>query len=55
MNVWAQVKVIGKDHPREGQAGTVFAVNPGLPGEVVVRFDLDDTRESVAVADLVAL
>ena len=44
------------DHPRAGQAGTVFAVNQTThPDAVVVIFDTDSTEESVKVADLAAL
>ncbi len=54
--VWKAVQVKNPDHPRAGQAGTVFAVNQTThPDAVVVIFDTDSTEESVKVADLAAL
>ena len=55
MYVWQSVKVKTADHPREGQAGIVFSINPEDPDQVGVRFDADRIVELVAVADLVAL
>lgn len=54
-NIWQSVKVNAAGHPREGQAGTVQAINPKNPDVVGVRFDSDGVTESVAVADLLAL
>ncbi len=51
-DVWALVKVKKEEHPRAGQAGTVYAVSPKHPDEVAVRFDADETVVLVAVADL---
>lgn len=53
-SVWTSVQVKNPDHPRAGQAGTVYAL-PEDAGQVVVRFDADLALEAVAVADLVAL
>lgn len=53
--VWTSVKVINEQHARFGAAGAVFATNPDHPDEVTVKFDLDEQREAVAVADLKAL
>ena len=53
-SVWTSVQVKNPDHPRAGQAGTVFAI-PADPDQVVVRFDPDMALEAVALADLVAL
>lgn len=53
--VWDAVMVSNNKHPRKGQAGTVFAVNPAAPDEVAVRFDSDSTVVIVPVADLRAL
>lgn len=53
--VWQAVKVKTETHPRFGAAGTVFAVNEDKPDEVVVRFDLDNQKEAVAVIDLQVL
>lgn len=54
MNVWQSVQVKKPDHPRAGEAGTVFAI-PADPLQVVVRFDVDLSLEAVDLADLVAL
>lgn len=55
-NVWTSVQVSNADHPRTKQAGTVHATNSEThPAEVVVKFDMDGTLESVQLADLVAL
>lgn len=54
--VWTPVTVVTPDHPRAGTAGTVQQVNRAKhPAEVVVKFDLDGTEESVLCADLKAL
>lgn len=53
--VWQSVQVINENHPRKGQAGTVFAVNKDKPDEVVVKFDLDGEQQAVQVADLKGL
>lgn len=62
MNIWQSVQVKAQksngsdsDHPRAGQAGVVFAINPEKPDEVGVRFDIDSVVELVQVADLVRL
>lgn len=54
-SIWQSVKVTNDQHPRVGQAGTVHATNPHHPDEVVVKFDVDEQQEAVAVADLVGL
>ncbi len=55
-DVWKAVQVVNTDHPRTGEAGTVFATNRVThPDDVVVKFDIDGTTESVAVVDLKAL
>lgn len=54
-SVWQSVQVIKEEHPRKGQAGTVFATSPEHPSEVVVQFDTDGQRESVPVADIKGL
>lgn len=53
--VWQSVKVKTEGHARFGTAGKVFAVDPKNPDEVVVEFDTDGQRQSVAVADLQGL
>ena len=56
MNVWQQVQVTNKKHPRKGQAGSVSAVNATEhPDEVIVTFDADGTSEAVKIADLTVL
>lgn len=55
MDVWKSVQVTADGHARNGEAGTVFAVNKKLPDEVAVRFDVDGVVEIVQVADLKAL
>jgi hypothetical protein len=50
--VWNMVKVKNPDHARVGQAGVVYAVQPGNTTEVAVRFDVDLEVQLVAVADL---
>lgn len=61
MQVWQSVKA-KKTHARGGdetgagaQAGVVMATNPAKPEEVVVRWDLDQVSEAVAVDQLTAL
>lgn len=55
-NVWKSVSVTNPEHPRAGQAGTVFAVNAEThPDEVTVKFDADGTLEAVKNADLKGL
>ncbi|WP_312129361.1 hypothetical protein [Diaphorobacter nitroreducens] len=54
-SVWSPVQVTNEDHPRFGQAGIVHAVNPAVPDEVAVRFDVDSQVVAVAVADLKGL
>lgn len=54
-SVWTPVIVNNPDHPRHGQAGTVYATNPATPQEVAVRFDVDSIVVVVPVADLKAL
>lgn len=53
--VWQSVKVIAEGHARQGQAGTVHAVDPKHPEEVAVKFDLDGQVQAVAVTDLQVL
>lgn len=50
--VWTPVMVKNEEHERAGQAGVVYEVNPGIPDEVVVKFDLDGHYVAVAVDDL---
>lgn len=54
-SVWNAVQVSNEAHPRMGQAGVVHAVNPNVPDEVAVRFDVDGQIVAVNVADLRAL
>lgn len=64
--VWNSVQVKNPNHARgsksedpaektKGQAGTVFAVDPANPLEVVVKFDRDGVTEAVLVEDLLGL
>lgn len=53
-SVWNPVIVQG-DHPRAGQAGTVFATNPDAPNEVAVKFDVDSVVVIVPNDNLKAL
>jgi hypothetical protein len=62
MQVWQSVKAApgharGGEGPKgEGaQAGTVFAVDPKKPDEVVVKWDTDGVTEAVDVANLIEL
>lgn len=48
----SSVKVIKPGHPREGQAGMVWATYASDDKKIVVRFDLDNEEEVVEVADL---
>lgn len=55
-DVWKAVQVVNPANARNGEAGTVFATNREKhPDDVVVKFDSDNTTESVPVADLKAL
>lgn len=54
-SVWTSVQVIRADHERGGQAGSVYEVSPDVPGEVVVKFDIDGNYVAVDVNDLKAL
>lgn len=54
-SVWNAVLVVGEEHPRKGHAGIVHAVNPAVPDEVAVKFDVDGHVVAVNVADLKAL
>lgn len=54
-SVWTAVQVKREDHERFGQAGTVYEVSPDVPGEVVVKFDVDGNYVAIAVDDLKAL
>ena len=54
--VWTNVICSNTEHPRFGMAGHVSATNATeFPGLAVVTFDLDNTAESMEVADLKAL
>jgi hypothetical protein len=71
MNIWASVQVktnkqqrtdadgqalpVKSDHPREGQAGIVFAIHPDHPAELGIRFDTDNAVELIEKSDLVVL
>jgi hypothetical protein len=61
MQVWQSVKAKpthdrgGNESGEGAQAGTVVSVNPAKPDEVVVRWDLDQVTEAVAVDELAAL
>lgn len=48
----SSVKVTKAGHPREGQAGMVWATYANDETKIVVRFDLDNAEEVVEVADL---
>lgn len=54
-DVWTSVKVKNEEHPRAGQAGTVYATSPDNPEETAVRFDVDSAVVVVASADLQVL
>jgi len=54
-DVWTSVKVKNEEHPRAGQAGTVYATSPDHPDETAVRFDADSAVVVVDTADLQAL
>ena len=55
-DVWKAVQVANPENARNGEAGTVFAVNREKhPDSVAVKFDSDNTVEVVPVADLKAL
>lgn len=54
-DVWTSVKVKNEEHPRAGQAGTVYATSPDHPEETAVRFDVDSAVVVVASADLQVL
>lgn len=54
-SVWNPVQVVNEEHPRFGQAGTVFATNPATPDEVAVKFDVDSVVVVVPAADLKGL
>lgn len=54
-SVWQAVQVSGEEHPREGLAGVVHALNPAVTDEVAVKFDVDGVVIVMAVADLKAL
>lgn len=51
-SVWTPVRVVAENHERAGQAGLVWKISPKFPGHVVVKWDSDDTQESIEV-DLV--
>ncbi len=53
--VWTAVQVKNEEHPRVGQAGTVYDTNPDTPDEVAVKFDADAIVVIVPCADLKAL
>lgn len=56
LSVWTVVKPAKEDHERAGQAGVVWKVNSKkYPDHVVVKWDTDETIETVAVADLVVI
>lgn len=56
LSVWTVVKPAKEDHERAGQAGVVWKVNAKkYPDQVVVKWDTDETIETVAVSDLVVL
>ena len=48
----SSVKVTKAGHPREGQAGMVWATYANDETKIVVRFDIDEGEEVVEVADL---
>ena len=55
LSIWTVV-IAKEDHELAGQAGVVWKVNAkNYPEHVVVKWDTDDTIETVAVADLVVL
>lgn len=51
--VWDVVRPASPDHPRAGQVADVTKVNyQRHPDEVVVRWNVDGTEESVPMVDL---
>ena len=52
IQIRSSVKVTAKDHPREGQAGMVWATYASDATKVVIRFDVDGAEEVVKVDDL---
>ena len=52
MQVRASVKCVAPDHPRNGQAGVIHAVDGDA---VTVKFDLAEVPEVVAAADLLEI
>lgn len=51
----SSVKVTKAGHPREGQAGMVWATYADDDSKVVIRFDVDSAEKVVEVADLTFL
>lgn len=55
-SVWTPVKLRSETHERAGDAGLVWKINRAkMPDHVVVKWDIDGTEESVAIADLAEL
>lgn len=50
--VLASVQPKSPDHPRAGQAGVVWVVDPTKPDSVGVRWDIDQVVTVEAIADL---